>query len=102
MHAKTCDVSDPIALQEYIESAVTALDGLNILVNNPSGFGRTDDEQGWQVGLEEAASGAVEDAVATAEAMPAFTSDEIFDAMYETPTMTLLEQQRLARRDERR
>ena len=52
VHAETCDVSDPIALQEYIESAVTALDGLNILVNNPSGFGRTDDEQGWQVGLD--------------------------------------------------
>jgi len=52
VHAKTCDVSYPSALQEYIESAVTALDGLNILVNNPSGFGRTDDEQGWQVGLD--------------------------------------------------
>ena len=52
VHAKTCDVSDSIALQEYIESAVAALDGLNILVNNPSGFGRTDDEQGWQVGLD--------------------------------------------------
>ena len=52
VHARTCDVSDPIALKEYIESAVAAFNGLNILVNNPSGFGRTDDEQGWQVGLD--------------------------------------------------
>ena len=52
VHAKTCDVSDPIALKEYIESAVAAFNGLNILVNNPSGFGRIDDEQGWQVGLD--------------------------------------------------
>ena len=52
VHAKACDVSDTIALQEYIESAVAAFNGLNILVNNPSGFGRTDDEQGWQVGLD--------------------------------------------------
>ncbi|MDC0158976.1 SDR family oxidoreductase [Rhodospirillaceae bacterium] len=52
VHAKTCDVSDPSALTEYIESAVAAFNGLNILVNNPSGFGRTDDEQGWQVGLD--------------------------------------------------
>jgi 3-oxoacyl-[acyl-carrier protein] reductase len=52
VHAKTCDVSDPIALKEYIESAVAVFNGLNILVNNPSGFGRTDDEQGWQVGLD--------------------------------------------------
>ena len=52
VHARTCDVSDPIALQEYIESAVATFKGFNILVNNPSGFGRTDDEQGWQVGLD--------------------------------------------------
>ena len=52
VHAKTCDVSDPIALKEYIESAVAAFNGLNILVNNPSGFGRADDEQGWKVGLD--------------------------------------------------
>jgi len=56
----------------------------------------------WQSELEEAASAAVEDAVAAAEAMPAFTSDEVFDAMYESPTMALLEQRRLARRDEQR
>ncbi len=56
----------------------------------------------WQSELEEAASQAVEDAVATAEAIPPFTSDEIFTAMYKTPTMALLEQQRLARRDEPR
>jgi len=56
----------------------------------------------WQSELEEAAAEAVEDAVATAEGMPAFTSDEIFAAMYETPTMALLEQQRLAHRDESR
>ena len=52
VYGRTCDVSDPIALLEYIESAVAAFNGLNILVNNPSGFGRTDDEQGWQVGLD--------------------------------------------------
>ena len=52
VHAATCDVSDPQSLQEYIEDAVAALSGLNILVNNPSGFGRTDDEEGWQAGLD--------------------------------------------------
>jgi 3-oxoacyl-[acyl-carrier protein] reductase len=52
VHAKTCDVSDADALTAYIEAAAGALGGLNILVNNPSGFGRTDDEEGWRLGLD--------------------------------------------------
>ena len=39
-------------LIKYIENAVQNLGGLNILVNNPSGFGRSDDEDGWQVGID--------------------------------------------------
>jgi 3-oxoacyl-[acyl-carrier protein] reductase len=26
--------------------------GIDVLINNPSGFGRTDDEEGWSVGLD--------------------------------------------------
>ena len=52
VHAQTCDVSDANALVGYIEAAAGALGGLNILVNNPSGFGRTDDEEGWRLGLD--------------------------------------------------
>ena len=39
----------------------------------------------WQSELEEAAAAAVEDAVATAEGMPPFTSDEIFAAIEDEP-----------------
>jgi 3-oxoacyl-[acyl-carrier protein] reductase len=35
-----------------MDSAISALGGLDVLVNNPSGFGRTDDEEGWRVGLD--------------------------------------------------
>lgn len=52
VHAQTCDVSDADALVGYIEAAAGALGGLNILVNNPSGFGKTDDEEGWRLGLD--------------------------------------------------
>ena len=52
VHAQTCDVSDADALVGYIEAAASALGGLNILVNNPSGFGKTDDEEGWRLGLD--------------------------------------------------
>lgn len=52
VHAAACDVSDKGALESYMDSAIGALGGLDVLVNNPSGFGRTDDEEGWRVGLD--------------------------------------------------
>ena len=52
VHSMTCDVSDPIALHDYIETAHNVLGGLDILVNNPSGFGRTDDEAGWKMSID--------------------------------------------------
>jgi 3-oxoacyl-[acyl-carrier protein] reductase len=52
VHAAACDVSDKDALEGYMDSAIGALGGLYVLVNNPSGFGRTDDEEGWRVGLD--------------------------------------------------
>jgi 3-oxoacyl-[acyl-carrier protein] reductase len=52
VHAAACDVSDKDALEHYMDSAISALGGLDVLVNNPSGFGRTDDEEGWRVGLD--------------------------------------------------
>jgi 3-oxoacyl-[acyl-carrier protein] reductase len=52
VHAARCDVSDPAGLEAYIGSAAEALGGLNVLVNNPSGFGRGDDEEGWKASLD--------------------------------------------------
>ena len=52
VYADICDVSIKENLIKYIENAVQNLGGLNILVNNPSGFGRSDDEDGWQVGID--------------------------------------------------
>jgi len=48
--AKSCDVSDLEALSEFLGEANKALGGVDILVNNPSGFGLTDDEAGWNAG----------------------------------------------------
>ncbi|WP_281015988.1 MULTISPECIES: SDR family NAD(P)-dependent oxidoreductase [unclassified Minwuia] len=50
--ALPCDVGDPAALKAFIEGAAEAMGGLHVMVNNPSGFGRTDDEEGWQAGLD--------------------------------------------------
>jgi 3-oxoacyl-[acyl-carrier protein] reductase len=47
-HAARCDVADAAALAAYIADAAAALGGIDILVNNASGFGTSDDEAGWK------------------------------------------------------
>src|SRR5260221_9440328 len=46
-HAAACDLADDAAIAGYIGEAARALGGIDILVNNASGFGATDDEAGW-------------------------------------------------------
>ncbi len=50
-HAGVCDLADGDAIRSYIASAAEALGGINVLVNNASGFGMTDDEAGWTAGF---------------------------------------------------
>src|SRR5215471_7951784 len=50
-HAAVCDLSDEAAIPRYIEEAATALGGIDILVNNASGFGTSDDEAGWTTSI---------------------------------------------------
>jgi 3-oxoacyl-[acyl-carrier protein] reductase len=47
-HAAICDLADGAAVARYIEAAAAALGGIDILVNNASGFGTSDDEAGWE------------------------------------------------------
>ncbi|MCR9071413.1 MAG: SDR family oxidoreductase [Alphaproteobacteria bacterium] len=51
-HGTLCDVGDAEALSAYVNDAATALGGLFALVNNPSGFGASDDEEGWKKGID--------------------------------------------------
>jgi 3-oxoacyl-[acyl-carrier protein] reductase len=50
-HSAVCDLADEAAVPRYIEEAAAALGGIDILVNNASGFGTTDDEAGWAVSI---------------------------------------------------
>ncbi|WPZ36682.1 SDR family oxidoreductase [Thalassobaculum sp. OXR-137] len=52
VHGAICDVGDAEALAAYVQTATDALGGLFALVNNPSGFGATDDEEGWKKGID--------------------------------------------------
>ncbi len=46
-----CDLADATAVAGYIEEAASALGGIDILVNNASGFGTSDDEAGWALSI---------------------------------------------------
>ncbi len=50
-HAAPCDLADADAIARYVPAAAAALEGLDVLVNNASGFGQTDDEAGWAASL---------------------------------------------------
>jgi NAD(P)-dependent dehydrogenase (short-subunit alcohol dehydrogenase family) len=50
-HAAVCDLADAASIATYVAAAADALGGIDVLVNNASGFGHTDDEAGWAVGI---------------------------------------------------
>lgn len=50
-HAATCDLSDEAAIARYIPQAATALAGIDVLVNNATGYGLADDEASWAASL---------------------------------------------------
>jgi 3-oxoacyl-[acyl-carrier protein] reductase len=50
--ARPCDLSRADDVRSWVEAAAQDLGGIDILVNNASGFGRTDDEAGWAVSIE--------------------------------------------------
>jgi 3-oxoacyl-[acyl-carrier protein] reductase len=50
--ARTCDLAQEAQVRAWVEAAAQDLGGVDILVNNASGFGRTDDEDGWAASLQ--------------------------------------------------
>lgn len=46
-HATSVDLGDAAAIDAYVAGAAKALGGVDILVNNASAFGSSDDEKGW-------------------------------------------------------
>jgi 3-oxoacyl-[acyl-carrier protein] reductase len=49
-HVQSCDLADPAAIQAWVEAAAGALGGIDVLVNNASGYGFGDDDAGWLAG----------------------------------------------------
>src|SRR5262249_11015680 len=49
---RACDLSRAEEVRDWVEAAARDLGGIDILVNNASAFGRTDDEAGWAASLQ--------------------------------------------------
>ncbi|HEV2673583.1 MAG TPA: SDR family NAD(P)-dependent oxidoreductase [Aliidongia sp.] len=50
-HAASCDLGVEAQVKAYIAEAAEALGGIDVLINNASGFGQSDDEAGWAASL---------------------------------------------------
>jgi 3-oxoacyl-[acyl-carrier protein] reductase len=50
-HAAACDLGDKAQVEAYVAAAAAALGGIDVLVNNASGFGSRDTEEHWAQGL---------------------------------------------------
>jgi 3-oxoacyl-[acyl-carrier protein] reductase len=57
--AAPCDVADAAALAGFLDASRAALGAVHVLVNNTSGFGIGDDEDGWRKGFDVDVMGAV-------------------------------------------
>lgn len=51
VHAAVCDLADGAAVKNHVAAAAAALGGIDVLVNNASAFGRSDDEAGWEASI---------------------------------------------------
>ena len=51
VHSGVCDLANGEQVKAYVTSAGAALGGIDVLVNNASGFGHKDDEAGWAAGI---------------------------------------------------
>ncbi|MFI8733867.1 SDR family NAD(P)-dependent oxidoreductase [Stenotrophomonas sp. NPDC077420] len=51
VHTAVADLSQPDDIARWLASAAEALGGIDILVNNATGYGMSDDEDGWNASL---------------------------------------------------
>lgn len=50
-HAHACDVGEAGAVENYVDAAAKALGGIDVLINNASGYGFGDDDASWVDGF---------------------------------------------------
>ena len=72
-HAASADLAKGDAVRGYVRDAIAALDGVDLLVNNASAFGSSDDDKGWSSSLAIDMMAIVH---ATQEALPALKQSQ--------------------------
>src|SRR5579859_1965034 len=50
-HTRSCDLGDATAIDVYIKEAAEVLGGIDVLVNNASGYGFSNDDASWLAGF---------------------------------------------------
>ncbi|MEO9079749.1 MAG: SDR family oxidoreductase [Rhodanobacter sp.] len=51
-HAQCCDLSQPQAITDWVTDAASALGGIDVLVNNASGYGFDESDDAWLAGFQ--------------------------------------------------
>lgn len=52
VHWQRCDLADPAQINAWVQSAATTLGGIDVVINNASGFGHGSDDASWQAGFD--------------------------------------------------
>ena len=52
LHTHAADLADPAQIGAWLRAAADTLSGIDVLVNNATGYGMTDDEDGWAASLQ--------------------------------------------------
>lgn len=52
VHVHRCDLADPAQIEAWVDAAAAALGGVDIVVNNASGYGNGNDDASWQAGFD--------------------------------------------------
>jgi 3-oxoacyl-[acyl-carrier protein] reductase len=52
LHTYAADLGDPARISAWLQAAADALGGIDVLVNNATGYGMADDEDGWAASLQ--------------------------------------------------
>lgn len=50
-HARSCDLADPQAIDAWVHEAASVMGGIDVLINNASGYGFADDDAAWSAGF---------------------------------------------------
>ncbi|MBD9369653.1 SDR family NAD(P)-dependent oxidoreductase [Xanthomonas sp. XNM01] len=52
VHHRQCDLGDIAQIQAWVDAAAAALGGIDVVVNNASGYGNGEDDASWQAGFD--------------------------------------------------